>query len=188
MLRYPRYYGYLFASSSRKEVTFFNCPFLMLGYYDVFDLFLFICRIISYYRRYRSTGTSVPFSSKTEPGRDTTPAAPINCEKLLLIANFIFDFLKVKISLIITLELVRTDIGLSYALTYFCPDKSSVSSLRPVSSCREAPANCKTGIFPTARCNHGITVCPALLQPIIRRTHQHDTPAIMLLCVLSLPY
>ena len=35
---------------------------------------------------------------------------------------------------------VRTDIGLSYALTYFCPDKSSVSNLRPVSSGREAPA------------------------------------------------
>ena len=80
---------------------------------------------------------------------------------------------------------VRPDIGLSYALTYFCPDKSSVSSLRPVSSCREAPANCKTGIFPTARCNHDITVCPASLQPISRRTHQLDTPAItLLLCTI----
>ena len=80
---------------------------------------------------------------------------------------------------------VRTDIGLSYALTYFCPDKSSVSSLRPVSSCREAPANCKTGIFPTARCNHDITVCPASFQPISRRTHQLDTPAItLLLCTI----
>jgi len=80
---------------------------------------------------------------------------------------------------------VRTDIGLSYALTYFCPDKSSVSGLRPVSSCREAQANCKTGIFPTARCNHDITVCPASLQPISRRTHQLDTPAItVLLCTI----
>ena len=83
---------------------------------------------------------------------------------------------------------VRTDIGLSYALAYFCPDKSSVSSLRPVSSCREAPANCKTGIFPTARCNHDITVCPVSLQPIMRRTHQHDTPASYHAAAVYCPY
>ena len=71
MLRYLRYLRYLFASSSRKKVTFFKHPFLMLGYLYVFDLLLFICRIISYYRRYQGTGTSVPFSSKRYPGRDT---------------------------------------------------------------------------------------------------------------------
>ena len=57
---------------------------------------------------------------------------------------------------------VRTDIGLSYALTYLCPDKSIASSLRPVSLRREAPAKRKTGIFPTTSYNHVFTIRPVI--------------------------